>query len=168
MSPSHYKFSLVPRAGILREHGCVPDELADYQARIGSEEDIYHPHSTYWINSPPPETLASEVGAILEPGPSSSEDALMYGSSGGTQIQIWKQREIYVKFDLEGPDFGLLLPLLAFAARHDLLVVSTLLGQPLEPSYEPIVQDIRTTVACAYFEDPREYIKMLAESEDDE
>jgi hypothetical protein len=167
MAVWQYDIALVPRAGVVRQHGNIPAELPGYRAVWNPESESEQPSPNYWAGVAP-ESFSEEIEAILPPCPSWSADALMYGVEDGHTIKIWKGEEITFRFDVRTPDVDLLRSIVDFARRHDLLLVPDTKGQPFEPSLEAIIEDLRSSDACGFCKDPESYLRSLEMRQDSE
>ncbi|MCI0536247.1 MAG: hypothetical protein L0Z50_13555 [Verrucomicrobiales bacterium] len=156
-----YDIGLVPRLGVIRLHGIIPAELPGYRAVWNPEEGAEKPLPNYWDDGLPPASLAGEIAAMLPVGSSWSADALMYGAEDSHCVKIWKTDGITFRFDLRRPDLSLLRSIVDFADRHGLLLVPDTRGQPMEPSFEGIIADMRTSDAYRFCKDPEAYLRSL-------
>lgn len=156
-----YDITLVPRAAVLRQHGTIPSELPGYRAVWNPEDVMNESYPNYWRGFMPPESFSAEIESLLSPSQSWSQDALMYGTEDGNTIKIWRGADITVRLDVRSPDLELLRAIIEFADKHNLLLVSDTRGQPLEPSFESVIEDIRSSSAYRFCKDPMGYIERL-------
>lgn len=148
MARWQYDVMLVPRAGVIRRCGGIPDEIPGCRTvwREGDAEDESSPD--YWEGGPSPGSLEAGIGALLPAAESWCAEARMYGDGDGHRIEIWRcGGGIRFRYDVRDPDPGLLQAVLDLARWHDLLVVSETSGRPVEPSVGAVLADIRTTRA---------------------
>jgi hypothetical protein len=156
-----YDVALVPRAGVIRLHGQIPDELPGFRAVWNPEEELERESPTYWAEGEGPEALADEIGASLHPCPSWSDHALMFGDEKGHKLELWKGESVIFRFDLRKPDMELLRAVVRFAQAHDLLWVSDTFGRPTLPELQPIIRDIQASDAYRFCSDPLAYFESL-------
>src|ERR1022692_4794579 len=123
MAVWHYEVALVPRAGIIRHHAGIPEELPGYRAIWNPEEGADEMFPNYWVDSLP-EHLAEEIRGILPQFESWSDDALMFGKNETNRIVIRLGHDLDFRFDLREPDWNLLRWVAEFAQAHDLFWVS--------------------------------------------
>lgn len=145
----------------MRQHGEIPDELPGYRAVWDPETGAAEDAPNYWRGSPPPETLASEIGRMLPQCKSWSEKALMFGDEDGNTARIWLGEELEFRFDLRRPDLDLLRAVVGLAASHSLLWVSDRIGGPLPPDLDKVLLDIQASDAYHFCRDPQAYLKSL-------
>ena len=161
MAVWQYDVALVPKAGIIRHHGSVPDELPGHRAVWNPQDTMDEASPNYWQGAEPPERLAQEIEHILPPIPSWSGKALMFGNGQGHRMEIWLADEIRFRFDLRHFDLDLLRSVVRFARTHGLLWVSDTHGCPIPPELERVIQDIQVSDAYRFCQNPEGYLKAL-------
>lgn len=161
MAVWQYDIALVPRSGVIREHGIIPDELPGYRAVWNPQDQVDQAFPNYWEGGIAPESLSGEVEAFLPMTSSWSADAVMYGDAVSHRIEIWRRDSIKFRFDVRRPDLHLLQYVVDFARRHDLLMVPDSAGHPMEPSFDRIIADIRGSDAYSFCKDPDGFLNSL-------
>lgn len=161
MAVWQYDVSLLPRGGVIRHHGKVPDELPGYRAVWCPEEGLEEVYPNYWTGIEPPESLVRDLACLMPALRSWSEDAVMFGKEDGNKMEVWLGESLKFRFDMRNPDFKLLRAVVTFAQCHDLLWVSDTFGRPLLPDFEPVFQDLMTSDAYQFCLDPEAYLRSL-------
>ena len=157
MAVWQFNFALIPRAGIVRVHGCLVDSLDEYRGSFAPEVRDF---PNYWVGT----ERSAECGAIAEilpPMESWSADARMFGTEDGDRIQVWPD-DISCDVDVRNFRGDYLEKLLRFAATNDLVVVLKDGGEVLEPDIGLMIERIRSSRAFAFCDDPVGYLKGLA------
>jgi hypothetical protein len=160
MAVWHYKGSLVPRAGILRHHGLIPEELPGYRGVWNPEEEPDTPDLNYWVTGSP-QDLELEIEAMLPLFPSWSSNARMYGENSTDRLIVWLGDGLSFRFDLRQPNLDLLRRVAEMAKRHDLLWVSENLGRPIDSEFKLLLEDIMQSNAYRFCKGPKEYLLSL-------
>lgn len=161
MAVWQYDVALVPRAGVIRHHGMIPDELPGFRAVWHPEQEPEREWPNYWADGESPEALAEEISAVLRPCRSWSDNALMFGEEEGHKLELWRGESMTFRFDLRKPDLELLRAVVALAQAHDLLWVSDTLGRPTAPELQHVIKDIQASDAYRFCKDPLGYFKSL-------
>jgi len=162
MAVWQYKFTMVPQAGIESVHGCIPDCVESFRGVW--DDEGFDPEAelpNYWQGVAPPENFSDDFRSLLPERESWSDDALMFGISGGDQVELWKGDNISVRMDLRAPNRELLDSILNLAAREQLMIVPLEHGRPLLPIEPLVIEDIQGSDAYSFVEDPRGFLTSL-------
>src|SRR5688572_20331364 len=151
MAVWQYKGSLAPRAGIIKLHGNIPEELPGYRGLWEPEPLTDEVYPNYW-QAESPKMFASELAALLPAGIHWSERALLFGDMQGDRVDIWDD-DFAFRFDLRTPNMELLRAMTDFANRHDLLWVSENMGRPT-PTFAEVLTDIQKSGAYQFCKEP--------------
>ena len=135
-----YKGSLVPRAGILKLHGHIPEALPGCRGLWEPELKADEVYPNYW-KAESPKVFASELATLLPSGTHWSDRALLFGDMRGDRVEIWDE-DLQFRFDLRTPNLELLPAMIDFAIRHDVLWVSENMGRPIAPTFAEVLTDV--------------------------
>ncbi|WP_374981060.1 hypothetical protein PSGK_07550 [Pseudomonas solani] len=81
---------LVPRAGVLSVHGCIPYEIDEYKPHDASADfDEGKVYPDYWEGKGVPDSIRRKVSEKFPRIHSWSDEAEMYGDEDGTKVEIW-------------------------------------------------------------------------------
>lgn len=150
----------MPRAGIMKVHGHIPEELSGYRGLWNPACEAEEVYPNYWQEEGP-ERFAGEVGSMLPAGTHWSDSALLFGDMEGNRAEIWQGDEFEFRFDLREPNLELIRIVVDFANRHDLLWVSERRGRPMAPTLTEVLTDVQKSDAYQFCKDPVAYLRSL-------
>jgi hypothetical protein len=160
MAVWQYKGALVPRAGIIKLHGHIPEELPGYRGLWKAEFETDDVYPNYWQGEGA-ERFAGELASMLPAGTHWSDRALLFGDLEGNRVEIWQGDELAFRFDLREPNLELLRAMIDFANRHDLLWVSEQTGRPMAPTFAEVLTDVQKSDAYQFCKEPVAYLRSL-------
>lgn len=157
-----FKFDLLPRDAVERFH--APDTLIlsafqpiDPATWAAGDETAEYP--AYWENRSP-QAYASEIGAMLPPRQSWSDDALMFGTDNADEIELWTD-DFHVKLNMLKFEPSLTSAIVQLAARDDLVLVLGETGRLIVPTYDNLARQISQSRAVKFVGDPVATLEMI-------
>ena len=159
MAAWQFQFALVPKAGILKVHGHLPETLPEYGMHIPEEQvKDSSEFNNYWENAEPSSFPMKALKSVLLPQESWSNDAKMFGSANGNSIEIWSD-DIFCAIDVRNLDISLLRSILEIANNMQCKVALKDRGRLIDPDLATVLTEIRNSPAKKFVENPIDFIK---------
>lgn len=158
MSVNQFQFVLIPSYGIARLHSGNVDFIDEYAARpLDIEVDLDEESPNYWegIDKKP---LQEAIEGLLPACDSWSDEALMYGDSGGDHIEIW-DNTIDVSLDARNLNASLLLAIIALAQAQNCKLVLKDGGKVIAPNLDEVVAGLNESSAMKFLRNPAGFLK---------
>lgn len=156
-----FGFYLIPNVSLQREHGHIPNELADYVPRnVDSEFDESREYIDYWADIEIPVAIKAQISKKLPPMESWSDEALMYGSDEGARVEIWTD-DFLCLIDAISADLELLRWYVLVASELDCQIVLRENGKVLAPELKLIMQAFEGSLARRFVAKPEQTLKSL-------
>lgn len=150
-----FEFYLRPRSSVLKKHGLVPAVLEeDRTIPEMLDFDIDQEFPNYWAGIEKAKPALSRINARLDPMPSWSEDAVMFGSPEGSKIEIWND-DFVCCVDATCNDIAHLAFCVEIAKELDCLISLKGNGEVLEPEFELLLDRFENSIARKFVMDPR-------------
>jgi hypothetical protein len=147
MSAWKVSFELVPKAGIIRVHGCVPEHISVPKAKPHHSLDDLHSITNalpnYWVG-----VKLSDDGflTLLPERKSWSRQAMMFGKPDGDAVEIWQGptgiERLKVCYNLDDCSLPFVHRSIEAADHEGCLFHSTESGNLLEPSLRLLDEEI--------------------------
>lgn len=156
-----FGISLVPKAGILREHGRIPQELDQYKPRtedLNFDED--REFLNYWLGIEVSKSVKILIAEKLPKLKSWSSDAEMYGYDHGTKVEVWLD-DINCFVDVRGDGTEFLEFFVSIAKSLDCLIVLKESGKVIDSSYPLLLNELNASVARKFVSNPRKTLKEI-------
>jgi hypothetical protein len=156
-----FKFAMVPGAGIRRVHGHLVHVLDEYRVPKISEGTLAVTSpidaKNYWegLDSG---VVAAAMSGILEPAKSWSSDALMFGDEDGDRVEVWGD-DVDCAIDLRNFSAPRLESIVDVARALGCKLVLHGTGQVIEPIFESILQEVRSSHAYAFCVGPVDFLR---------
>ncbi|MEH6458122.1 MAG: hypothetical protein V7749_17465 [Cocleimonas sp.] len=145
----HFKFSLLPKKGILKEHTNIPLILNEYKENfVDSEKHVDDDFIDYWHDCNIAE-LEIRIQKLLPSIESWSTLMRLYGYEKGTKVEVWDD-DINFKIDTRKPDYTFLKEIVNLAKDTNCLLTPLETGELIEPVFEKIIEEYQNSRAYRF------------------
>lgn len=157
------RLALLPRQGVLDEHGTIPESIEDRFVDVeGLDPGSIFDDTIYWSEFDTV-TMGSDFGDLLPEMSSWSDETLMYGSKEGDRIEVWP-KSINVRIDCRDLNFEYLKRLCESALSQKLLFLDLRTLAMIEPEFFQLVRQLRNSLAHRFVKNPVEALEENAGS----
>jgi len=140
----HFKFSLLPKKGLLREHTNIPLILDEYKENfVDPEKHVDDEFIDYWKDCNLKE-IEIHIQKLLPLIDSWSSSMRLYGYDNGTNIEVWDD-DINLKIDTRKTDYTFLKEIVNLARDNNCLLVPQETGELIEPNFEKLVEKYQSS-----------------------
>lgn len=161
MAVWQFRFSLLPRKGVLRKHKTFPDFLPEYKANFNhTGATVDENYENYWE--------AFDIGALSDcfekniPCVESwSEELAIYGCEEGSKVEV-SEDEVYVKFDTRKPNYTFLRQVVDLAKSFDCIFAIEEDGRLIDPAFEVMLEYLHNSRAYRFCENPDEVLTEIS------
>jgi hypothetical protein len=154
-----FTFYWVPRDAVERLLGPDTIALAAFSPVDPEMRDAHAETSNYWAGRSP-HSYATDVGALLPPRKSWSQDALMFGDDEGDDVVLWND-DVRIRLDIRAFNEPLARALVSLAARDDLMLAMGQTGRLIWPRYDKLAKEIANSRALNFAKDPVGTLRMI-------
>lgn len=170
MAPWQFNTKIIPRQGILLEHGEIPRRLE--VVRISAEVPMIELEArsdslpNYWAASPLLSCVEEKLGQLLPSRESWSDSAKMYGDSKADSIEIWVTNDkqvdrVVVAFSLSEPDLQFIRAAIKAVDQLDCLFLNIESREVFTPTLEQFVEQAVACNACRFLPDRSHFCSTL-------
>lgn len=164
MAVWQYRFSLLPREGIRKAMGSIPESLEEYKPVDPANFDENREYPNYWEGIDRRD-FVEQIGRILPETKSWSAEARMFGEDEGDRIQCWDD-DVACAVDVRHFSMKYVEQLCALAQKSDCLLVLNEGGQIVEPDLASLLERISHSRAYAFCAAPGEFLVNLGREQD--
>jgi len=164
MATWHFRFHLVPRAGILLYYEELPEILRGFSLPpddsflLANEEDS----PDYWKGTLDQEEIGRKFAGFMSARETRSKGVLRFGSDDGNRVTVWGN-DISVAIDMRKVDLSLIVDILDIGRELDCMVVVIPTDRVVPPQLSALLAEMRDSIAFRFCDDPIGTLKKLAE-----
>jgi len=161
MAVWQFKFSFVPKSGVLKQHGSIPhilDEFLPYDGKHKLKETSEY--LNYWEEQEVTRVDFDFFESIIPKVDSWDESAIMYEDSEGNRIEVWDD-DINCRIDARKFNLSLINNILNYALEKNWLIAITSNGHVITPNIFSFIKEFKLSFSFKFCEDPEKALKGL-------
>jgi hypothetical protein len=159
MAPWQFRTKLVPRKGVLQQHGKIPKHLE--VVRVSSDVALETLESqadalpNYWEGQMPLSQVEEKLSHLLLARESWSDSAKMYGESKADSIEIWGKGDrivdrVAVSFSLSEPNIEFIKAAIAAVRELDCVFLNIQTKEVFEPELDVFIAQAEACSASRF------------------